>query len=75
MRSGETGFVCGGLSQFVQRTIQLLTDHESRRAMSAEARRYAFTRRWDAALEPLYRAYESVGSAEQPVRVSAPAVA
>jgi glycosyltransferase involved in cell wall biosynthesis len=75
MRPDETGFVCRSLPDFVQRASQLLADDDHRQALGAEARRYAMTRRWDAALEPLYRAYESMGAPEQSVRVGRPAVA
>jgi glycosyltransferase involved in cell wall biosynthesis len=75
MRPEKTGFVCRTLSEFLERTIQLLGDSDRRRGFAAEARRYAFTRRWDAALDPLYRAYEAVGASGHSLPVRASAVA
>jgi glycosyltransferase involved in cell wall biosynthesis len=57
MCAGETGTVCRDLAAFVQAAGEILQSAERRRCLGDAARRYAFTRRWDAALEPLYRSY------------------
>jgi glycosyltransferase involved in cell wall biosynthesis len=58
MLDEESGFACADLKQFVRRAAELLR-HEARRHRFGEsARRYALTRSWESALEPLYRAYQ-----------------
>jgi len=62
LRSSETGFVCSEFSDFVRRAGDLLRHSRKRREMSAAAREYALTRRWETALEPLYDSYTALGS-------------
>jgi glycosyltransferase involved in cell wall biosynthesis len=57
MRHGDTGFACGDLTDFARRAAQLLRNAGRRSEYSEAARRYAMTRSWESALEPLYRAY------------------
>jgi glycosyltransferase involved in cell wall biosynthesis len=61
MRDGDTGFVCyaGDSRSFCARIAELLRDGDERRAMSIAARRYAETRTWAVALEPLFAAYRA----------------
>lgn len=62
MRDGVTGWVVGGVSPeaWVGRMDRLLAEPALRARMSAEARTYASGRRWETALEPLYRTYRDV---------------
>jgi glycosyltransferase involved in cell wall biosynthesis len=62
LRPTESGFVCGELHDFVRRAGDLLRHPRKRREMSAAARDYALTRRWESALEPLYDSYMAIGS-------------
>jgi glycosyltransferase involved in cell wall biosynthesis len=57
MTHGETGFSCANLREFARRAADLLRKDTRRRLFSEAARRYALTRSWQRALEPLYRAY------------------
>jgi glycosyltransferase involved in cell wall biosynthesis len=57
MTHGETGFCCANLREFASRAADLLRKSARRRVFSEAARRYAMTRSWQTALEPLYRAY------------------
>ena len=62
VRPGVTGCICrGGRSRELADAIAgLAADPGRRRAMSAAARQYALTRRWDRALAPVYAAYQEV---------------
>jgi glycosyltransferase involved in cell wall biosynthesis len=62
LRPAESGFVCGEFNDFVRRAGDLLRHSRKRREMSAAAREYALTRRWETALEPLYDSYTAIGS-------------
>jgi glycosyltransferase involved in cell wall biosynthesis len=62
LRPAESGFVCGEFHDFVRRAGDLLRRPQKRRDMSAAAREYALTRRWETALEPLYDSYAAIGS-------------
>jgi glycosyltransferase involved in cell wall biosynthesis len=75
--SGVSGFVCGHDLEFARRAAQLLRNANKRRQFAHAARRYALTRQWDAALEPLYRAYAGVPvqSARSSIGAHAAAVA
>jgi glycosyltransferase involved in cell wall biosynthesis len=57
MRHGDTGFACADLTDFARRAAQLLRSAGRRQGYSEAARRYAMTRTWESALEPLYGAY------------------
>jgi glycosyltransferase involved in cell wall biosynthesis len=63
MIDGDTGHVCGDLRAFARRCADLIWTPERRQRLSCQARAYAVTRRWDLALEPLYRPYREAGSA------------
>jgi len=62
LQPGESGFTCDGVLEFARRTAQLLRHEARRRQFSAAARAYALTRSWDAALEPLFRAYAAASN-------------
>jgi glycosyltransferase involved in cell wall biosynthesis len=62
LRPAESGFICGAFNDFVRRAGDLLRHPRKRREMSAAAREYALTRRWETALEPLYDSYLALGS-------------
>ena len=62
LRPAESGFICSGFNDFVRRAGDLLRQPRRRREMSAAARDYALTRRWETALEPLYDSYTALGS-------------
>ena len=63
MIDGETGFVCRDLRAFARRCVELIWTPDQRQHLSRQARADAQTRRWDSALEPLYRAYREASSA------------
>jgi glycosyltransferase involved in cell wall biosynthesis len=69
MLPGATGFVCGDLVDFARRAASLIRHPGKRRQFSGAARDYAVTRRWETALEPLYRSYASY--AAQPATLGA----
>lgn len=71
LRPAESGFVCGEFNDFVRRAGDLLRNARKRREMSAAARDYALTRRWETALEPLYESYAALASG-QPAAVLQP---
>jgi glycosyltransferase involved in cell wall biosynthesis len=54
---GGTGCVCADLRAFTRRVSELVWNPGRRTRMARDARAYAETRQWPAALEPLYRAY------------------
>jgi glycosyltransferase involved in cell wall biosynthesis len=56
---GATGFICGDLVDFARCAASLIRNPGRRRQFSDAARDYALTRRWETALEPLYRSYAS----------------
>lgn len=62
MRAGATGLVCDSTSASVwaELVARVLRDTSWRESMSRAAREYAVSRRWEVALEPLYRAYRDV---------------
>jgi len=64
LRAGESGFVCGDLLDFARRTSDLVRHAGKRRQFGEAARRYALTRRWEAALDPLYRSYAARSAAQ-----------
>jgi glycosyltransferase involved in cell wall biosynthesis len=64
LRPAESGFVCREFSDFVRRAGDLLRHPRKRQEMSAAAREYALTRRWETALEPLYESYTGLGSGQ-----------
>jgi glycosyltransferase involved in cell wall biosynthesis len=64
LRAGETGFVCTDLLDFARRANDLLKNGGKRQRFGAAARQYAQTRRWETALEPLYRSYAAWSSTQ-----------
>ena len=60
MVDSESGYVCVDVRAFARRVVELAGNRERRRRMAAGARSYAMTRSWDAALDPLYRAYREM---------------
>jgi glycosyltransferase involved in cell wall biosynthesis len=54
---GHSGFVCDDLVDFARRAGDLVRHSGKRQRCGAAAREYALTRRWETALEPLYRSY------------------
>lgn len=62
MQPGRTGLVCNeqATAAWVGAVASLLGSASVRDAMGRAARHYAQSRRWDVALEPLYRAYRDV---------------
>jgi glycosyltransferase involved in cell wall biosynthesis len=60
LRPGETGFACGDLMEFARRAAELVRNADRRQRFGDAARRYALTRPWETALEPLYRSYAAV---------------
>ncbi|MDQ3348807.1 MAG: glycosyltransferase family 1 protein [Acidobacteriota bacterium] len=62
-----TGSVCAAGSErdFCLRLAELLVDRRRRQTMSLAARRYAESRGWRVALEPLFDAYRSAAVAER----------
>ena len=73
MLAGETGFVCGDLLDLVYRTTEMLRCPALRLRLGQAARQYALTRRWDVALEPLYRSYGAAGLPAATPTIGAPA--
>jgi glycosyltransferase involved in cell wall biosynthesis len=57
---GESGFVCDVSPESWVEAIARILDPRTRPAMGQRARSYAESRRWDIALEPLYRAYREL---------------
>jgi glycosyltransferase involved in cell wall biosynthesis len=53
----KSGFACGDLLDFARRAADLVRNAGKRQRFSDAARRYALTRPWETALEPLYRSY------------------
>jgi glycosyltransferase involved in cell wall biosynthesis len=68
MRPGVTGVVCGGQEPgtWADQIAPLLASAGPRGSMGRAARAYAVSRRWDAALAPLYQAYREVGAQRTP---------
>lgn len=64
LRVGESGFACADLDDFARRAADLLRDAGQRRRFGEASRRYALTRRWETALEPLYKSYASHAAAK-----------
>ncbi len=62
MRPGVTGAVVSGIDPdgWVDALARLLCDQALRVRMGQHAREYACGRRWDTALQPLYRTYQDV---------------
>jgi glycosyltransferase involved in cell wall biosynthesis len=63
----RTGIVCRDDSTFEFALMSLLRHQSARRSMSSAARRYAMTRQWSVALEPLYQAYTDLCALPTPV--------
>jgi glycosyltransferase involved in cell wall biosynthesis len=61
MRDGRTGVVCrdDAPATWVD-AVRLVLQRDARPSMRGAAREYALTRRWQTALEPLYRSYRDV---------------
>jgi glycosyltransferase involved in cell wall biosynthesis len=59
LQPGRTGCVCGTLLDFARRAAELVRNADKRQQFGAAARQCALTRRWETALEPLYRSYAS----------------
>ncbi len=62
MIDGQTGHVCGDWRAFARRIGLLTWNVEQRPRLADAARRYALGRRWDLALEPLYRSYRETAA-------------
>jgi hypothetical protein len=64
MLPDRSGVVCQSSTpaEWSARIAALLRDTSARQAMGRAAREYALGRRWDVALQPLYRAYREVAS-------------
>ncbi len=64
LRPGVTGIVCSGqdAGAWADQIVPLLRSAHLRESMGRAAREYAVSRRWDAALAPLYQAYREVGA-------------
>ena len=62
MLDGQTGYVCGDWRAFARRIGSLAWNPEHRARLADAARRYALGRRWDLALEPLYRSYREAAA-------------
>jgi glycosyltransferase involved in cell wall biosynthesis len=64
---GETGHIVSGTdaAAWAGALSGLLRDERRRAAMASAARRYAESRTWEEALEPLYRAYRDLGAASR----------
>jgi glycosyltransferase involved in cell wall biosynthesis len=63
MIDGETGYVCADIRAMARRITALAWNAERRATLSRAARAYALARRWDEALDPLYRAYRDLAKA------------
>ena len=63
MQPGVTGRVCrgGDAGDVAHALVDLASGPARRSAMSAAARRYASSRRWERAFAPLYDAYREIG--------------
>jgi L-malate glycosyltransferase len=74
VRHGETGLICGSTGPFTLAVALswLLRESARRAQMGAAARRYALTRSWPLALEPLFDAWrQAVRSGRRtPARVA-----
>ena len=70
MQPAVTGRVCrgGDADDLARALIDLASDPARRGAMSAAARRYASSRRWERAFAPLYDAYREIGARRGTVR-------
>jgi glycosyltransferase involved in cell wall biosynthesis len=75
MLAGTTGFVCesGDALSFSWRIGDLSRDPETKSAMGRAAREYALTRRWPAALAPLYHAWVEAAIEAERSRLRRPA--
>jgi glycosyltransferase involved in cell wall biosynthesis len=62
VRAGISGMVCHSFMDFVSHATALCRDAARRQTLGRGARDYALTRRWDLALEPLYRSYIEAGA-------------
>lgn len=64
IRPGQTGLVCDRplADAWVSAIAPTLSNPSSRLMMGRAAREYAESRRWDVALEPLYRAYRELAN-------------
>lgn len=61
MLDGQTGFVCeaGSERAYCHRAADLLVNAGRRHSLSLAARKYALTRRWAAAMAPLFASYRT----------------
>ena len=73
---GRTGFVVSRMDAdaWADALVPLLRDAAARKQTGEAARRYAESRRWEVALEPLYRAYREVALAPRSQPLSTAAV-
>ena len=62
MLDGQTGYVCENWRAFARRIGSMAWNPEHRARLADAARRYALGRRWDLALEPLYRSYREAAA-------------
>jgi glycosyltransferase involved in cell wall biosynthesis len=71
---GQTGHIVSGTdpAAWAGALSGLLRDERRRAAMASAARRYAESRTWDEALEPLYRAYHDLSAASRASTVTDP---
>jgi glycosyltransferase involved in cell wall biosynthesis len=75
MIDGKTGTVCHGtdVSEWAGAVTETFRHTSHHRALADAARQFALTRRWDAALQPLYCAYRTLGAVAS-ADTSSPAV-
>ena len=71
MSPGQSGFICSGPDDFARHAADLVRNPDTRWRFRVAARSYARTRRWETALEPLYRAYLAPAHAEHPQPLAA----
>ncbi len=57
VQHGTTGFVCKGLEDFVEYTIELIDNREKLLKMKEASRNFALSRSWDSVFETVYEAY------------------
>jgi len=66
MCPGRSGFTCSDADGFARHATELLRNADMRWRFRVAASAYACTRRWETALEPLYRAYAAPALADHP---------
>ncbi len=57
VQHGTTGFVCKGLEDFVEYSIELIDNREKLLKMKEASRNFALSRSWDSVFETVYEAY------------------